>query len=93
MITGFVIPQGIEWLYLFLWVGLAMIVIIGLTPDERGNALASPMYSPRTPKTSPFASHTAVRLSCPIRHVPIWCALNNCNRFLPTGAFAILLQI
>ena len=28
MSTGFVMPQGIEWLYLLLWVGLAMVVII-----------------------------------------------------------------
>src|SRR5205807_2983696 len=63
-----------------VWWARAMIVTIGLTPEEAGNALASAMNRPRTPKTSPPASQTAVRGSAPMRQEPIWWALKSVDQ-------------
>ncbi len=52
-------------------------VIIGLTPEEAGKALASATKRRPTPKTSPVSSQTAPRGSRPMRQVPIWWALKS----------------
>jgi hypothetical protein len=50
----------------------AIILNIGLTPDEAGKVLASAMNKFFTPKTSPSALQTASLSELPIRAVPIW---------------------
>ena len=55
----------------------AMIVIIGLVPEEVGKALASPIHTPGVSCSSPHGSATLVGGSVPMRHVPIWCAANS----------------
>ncbi len=54
-----------------------MIVIIGLVPEEVGNALASPIQTPGVSCSSPSGLATLVCASAPIRQVPIWCAANS----------------
>src|SRR5437773_12188932 len=70
----------------------AIIVIIGLTPDDAGKRLASATYAPGKPNTAPSPSQTADALSEPIRHVPIWCALNSGSRLGAVGAALTSLQ-
>ena len=52
----------------------AMIVIIGLTPDEVGKALASPIHTPLMSCSSPHGPATLSSGSVPMRQVPIWWA-------------------
>jgi hypothetical protein len=56
-----------------------MIVAIGLTPEAVGKALASPIQMPLVSWSSPSGLATLVAGSCPIRQLPIWCALKMPN--------------
>ena len=62
-----------------------MIETIGFAPDGVGNALPSPIQTPGTSCSSPEGFATLVCGSGPMRHVPIWCALNGWTPFAPIG--------